>query len=356
MIKNKINNTSTCVAILLVFGMFLSSCQHTIQSHKKSDNNDDNAGIESNETHEYQLSDKICQTVFGIDPQTFCEKNGKDTLLENGFTSAMVTSDDTLVLQLTNIQSGNWRNSEVSLQILQKILGSEKEIVSKIIPPTDSFYGAFYENADTACGFEISDDYSKVTAGPGDDKSYQLIVSRACLLMQVFKGIPSDNISVEYIELDSEGVVTNRIFLPMYMFIFENLDECKQLKTYEQISSEIDEYLDPNVDENLKGLNYISFWGMDYKSSNIEYRIFAYEFADKESTLRYYVGVTGEEKRLDKIPLNSFDKNILWQKKIGDSKYQIAVIEGNKAYVLISSNLIIDKIDKMLSTVFSVKV
>ena len=242
------------------------------------------------------------------------------------------------------------------MQILQKILGKEKEIVSKIIVPTDPIYGTLYEDADVHCGFEISDDYSKIIAGPGDDKSYSLIVPNACLLMQVLQGVPSDKISVEYLEIDSNSRVTKRMCWPTYMSIFQDLDECKLLKSYEQTAATIDEYLDPKVDKSYKGLEYQSFWGMKYESATLEYEIFAYEFTNKDNALKYYIDVTGDDNYADRIPLKDSDKNILWLKTFSDNEYEIIVIEGNKAYRILSSNLLIDAVDKMLSDIFSVKV
>ena len=344
------------VAIWLVLYLSLCSCQASSLIGNLIGNPHKDTASNELQMHEYHLSNKICETVFGMDSQSFCESKGKGTLLENGYASAIVTADETLVLQLTDSQLDRWKNSSIQLQILQKILGKEKEIVSKIIVPTDPIAGTLYEDADVHCGFEISEDYSKIIAGPGDDKSYFLVVPKACLLMQVLQGVPSDKISVEYLEIDSNSRVTKRMCLPMYMSIFQDLDECKLLKWYEQTAAAIDEYLDPKVDKSYKGLEYQSFWGMKYRSENLSYEIFAYEFNSKDNALKYYIDATGDDKYADRLPVEDSNKNILWLKTFRDNEYQIIVIEGNKAYKLVSSNLIIDKIDEMLSVVFSVKV
>ncbi|MBQ4115880.1 MAG: hypothetical protein IJD37_00740, partial [Clostridia bacterium] len=87
-----------------------------------------------------------------MDPKTFCATKGDNTLLENAYIEATVTSDDVLVLQLTDAQMNSWKNAVVHLQILQSILGEDKEIVSKVIPPADPFYKSLYEDA-VNCGF-----------------------------------------------------------------------------------------------------------------------------------------------------------------------------------------------------------
>ena len=327
--RNIFSRIISCILILSALYLLLSSCQFR---------------LEDVNLNEYQLSNKICNSVFGIDSDIFVKTKGANTLLANGYTYATVTADKTLILKLTDAQLTSWKNN-IFLQILQKIMGEEKNIVSQIIPPTDSIYGTFYENADIKCGFEISDDYSKIIAGPGDDKSYALIVPQACLLMQVLEGVPSDKISVEYFEVNSNGVATTHISLPKYTYMFQNLEECKQLKSYEQIPAQIVEYLDPTIDKNYNDLNYKFFWGMKYQSENLEYEIFAYEFTSKDYALKYYVNVTEDDT----------SDYITWIEIFSDNQYEFVVIENDKVYVIKSSSLYIDSINKMLSDTFSVK-
>ena len=52
---------------------------------------------------------------------------------------------------------------------------------------------------------------------------------------------------------------------------------------------------------------------------------------------------------------DSSENNVQFEKTFFDSQYRIIGIEGNNAYKILSSNLFIDKIDKMLSDVFSIK-
>lgn len=337
--------TVTCIFILSVICVAFSSCQLiSLLIRPPADTPPDDS-----ELNEYRLSYRVCETALGVDPQTFCSNRGQGTALENGYTNATVTADNVLVLQLTDAQLDEWRNSNSSLQILQKMLGEEKQIVSKIIPQTGLIYGTLYEDADVACGFEISDDYSKVIAGPGDDKSYKLVIPRACFMMQLLAGTPSDEISVEYLEVNAEGIVTEHMFLPIYMYIFEDLNECKQLMSHEQALLEINEYHNPSVDENYSGLEYDAFWGMKYRSENIEYEIFAYEFADNDGALQYYTNVTGRTADSGKTRLGS--KTYGW-----NGECRVVVVDGNKAYTLVSSASLIHKIEEMLSAVFSVQV
>ena len=299
--------------------------------------------------NEYRLSTKICKTVFGMDPETFVNKQGKDTLLENGYTNAWVTSDQVLVLQLTDTQLDSWRNSDMSLQILQKILGEEKEIVTEIIPPTDHpLWETLYGGAET-CKYEIAEDYSKIVVGPGQDRSFRLVIPQACLMMQLLEGIPSDEMSVEYLEMNSIGQITDHEFYPIYVYMFQEIEECENLIHYEQIDSTITRYHDANIDPNIKGFEYKSFFGMYYQSDNMEFEIFAYEFTNKENAFTYYAIVNEDE-------YISLEKEATFTKVHGQNNYEIIVARSNKVYKLTTSNLMIDQIDKMLSTVFSIKI
>lgn len=304
--------------------------------------------------HEYRISSKICKFLFDMYPEKFCKTKGMDTLLENGYTDAFVTSDQFLILRLTNSQLEAWKNSDVYLQILQKMVGEEKQIVSQIIPPTDLVYGTLYEGADLS-GWEIAEDYTTINVGPGIDRSYIMVVPRACLMMQVLSGRPSEEISVDYYEIDVNGNVYSHIVFPISSYIFQNFEECKQLMTYEQIPSTIVEYEDAKTDEKLWNLKYKTFWGMRYQSSELEYEIFAYEFADKDDTLKYFNNASGSLFQ-DPLPIAENDPNMNVKKIVGEDTYQVIVTAGTKAYRLICSRLLMDQIEEMLSIVFSVKV
>ncbi len=354
--KEKNVKTIIFVVIVLILCVILSSCHFDFLKNFTQMNPNFNNTSKDAELHEFRLSTKICKTILGVDSKDFYKTKGKNTLLENGYTKVGLTEDDVLILHLTEAQVDSWCNSNVFLQILQKILGPDKKIVSQMIAPTDPFYSNLYKDADTQCGFEISDDFSKIVAGPEDDKTYWLVLPPACLMMQVLEGKPSEEISVEYFEYNSEGVLTSHSFFPTYVFMFQNLDECKQLKSYEQNAIEIVEYLAPSADESYNGLEYESFWGMKYRSANLDFEIFAYEFTCKDNALKYYINVTGYDKYAEKLPVEDSDKNILFFNAFGENNYQIVVMEGNKAYQLLSYNLSSDAIDQMLSEVFSRKV
>lgn len=138
------------------------------------------------------------------------------------------------------------------------------------------------------------------------------------------------------------------------MCMFKNFDECKALKTYESDTVEITEYTSPSKDKYYKNYEYNEFWGMKYKSKDLKFIIFAYEYKDKNDALRYFVNVTGKAL-LDNIPLDDEEyKNFSTSR--GMFSYRIIVIQDNKAYIVKAPCRYGDKIEEMLSENFSVVV
>jgi hypothetical protein len=317
----------------------------------KEDEDTDNKELPADDSklNEFLLSRKICRVLLGVSPKTFHETNGEGTLLFNEYTDSAVTEDGDLVLHLTDNQVDQWRNSNVFMQILQKIMGKEKQIVTKVIVPTSFPFESLYKNSNK-CGYEISDDYTKIVVGPGDDRSYYSIVLHSCVFVQLLEGKPSDEISVEYIEVDSEGKITEQSFYPTYQPMFQDLDECKELMHYEQLPAEIKEYTDPQIDKNFKNFEYERFWGMSYHSENLDYEIYAYEFTNAEAVLKYCRQVSkNNNTHID-------ESGTLYLTQLGGGEYIIFVVKDNMAYKLVAYNTPNFKINNMLSKVFSIKV
>lgn len=162
----------------------------------------------------YEISPKLCTTILGVEPVEFCDTKGANTILFNGFTSAEVNKNGNLILSLTEKELFYWKNSRVDLQILQKVVGEERNIGIKPTPPSDKIMKLLYDNAEQSCGFEISDDYTKIIANPGDDITYFAVIPSACIAMQLFNGKQSDEITVEYVETNEDGEIVKRIIWP----------------------------------------------------------------------------------------------------------------------------------------------
>lgn len=301
--------------------------------------------------NEFTMSSVLCKYLFdGMSPEEFCRKKGKGTLLYKGYTNVTVTDDDFLVLKLTDEELEEWKNSSKHMQILQKILGEEKQIVSEIVPPTDVAFGTLYEDADMDCGFEISEDYSKIIADAGDDQNYEAVVPYACIMMQVLSRKPSQDIYVEYTVFDSNGKISKYLSYPMYMFMFEDFNECKQLMNYGEIEAEVKVYDDPTTDKDYTDIVYKTFWGMSYMSEDLNYEIFAYEFDNRQSALKYSsIAAEDDEASCDEY-------GIYWIKMFTPNEYIIVVMENNFVYKIVSPKDSNYKIDKMLSSMFSQKI
>ena len=69
---------------------------------------------------------------------------------------------------------------------------------------------------------------------------------------------------------------------PKEYFIFQTIDECEQLIPADQTDLSIERYTSPEKDKHLKDLSFESFFGMKFHSNEMEYEIFAYEFADSD--------------------------------------------------------------------------
>ena len=121
--KKWIKNVLYVSMIVMLFAILVVMFVHSKDSHSSlpTDTTQQDLPTTQIQYNEYRLSMDICESVFGMNPETFVNARGKDTLLENGYTNAWVTSDQVLILQLTDAQLDSWRNSNVSLQILQKI-------------------------------------------------------------------------------------------------------------------------------------------------------------------------------------------------------------------------------------------
>ena len=140
---------------------------------------------------------------------------------------------------------------------------------------------------------------------------------------------------------------------PNKCFVFQNINECEQLIPIEQSDLMIERYDTPDKDENLKSLSYVDFWGMNFESNELEYEIFAYEFSDSDSALKYYVNVTGQRSYEKKLPLSKDDDNKHFNSSKGMFFYRIVAVYQRKAYLIIAPKQYADKIDSLLENTFS---
>ena len=168
----------------------------------------------------YRLSPNVCTVVLDTSPKEFMNDQGEGTILDGGYTYAKIDTKGNLVLILTNEESDAWKNSDFGIQILAKLWEGERDIGIQIkerdydtTDPLLQWQNHQYDAAITS-GLEVSDDYTKVIADSNDDTFYYPWFIGISVRMQVFEGVSSEEIRVEYIEYDANGQIVKRIVWP----------------------------------------------------------------------------------------------------------------------------------------------
>jgi len=144
-------------------------------------------------------------------PSDFCASHGSGTFLAFRYSEAFVDPDGCLVLKLNNKAITAWKNSFLPLQVLQCVLKDTRDIGVTIDYSMD--FLDMMKNAHT-CGHEISEDFTKVIEGPGDNTWYSTFILPGCVLMQIFEGRDCADIGVEQIWIDEQGEVIETFFFP----------------------------------------------------------------------------------------------------------------------------------------------
>ena len=127
--------------------------------------------------------------------------------------------------------------------------------------------------------------------------------------------------------------------------IFSDISECGYFEDNLSENSEIVLYDNPDKDNNLKDLQYNDFYGAQYKSKKLKFKIFAYEFVDEETAKEYFENSAGRTCAGEKdfyISSNIFN-------------HTIRVVDNNRAYVLFTKTIYEDAVNELLSEAFSVE-
>ena len=143
---------------------------------------------------------------------------------------------------------------------------------------------------------------------------------------------------------------------PLEIFIFQTIDECEQLIPADQTDAEIERYDSPEKDKNLKDLSYDAFFGMNFESDELQYEIFAYEFVDSDSALKYFINVTGKSIYEKDLPLSDDDENKQFLASMGAFNYELIAVYQNRAYVISAPKRFRQDINELLANTFSYKI
>ena len=132
------------------------------------------------------------------------------------------------------------------------------------------------------------------------------------------------------------------------LFIFQDIAECERLIPDDQSKFNMERYDSPTRDKKLKDLQYNEFFGMKFQSDTLKYEIFAYEFIDAESALKYFNNVTGKNMKMP-------DENKNFTSSQGMSSCELIVTYQNRAYCIFSSAQYAEDLDQLLASTFSQK-
>ncbi len=154
----------------------------------------------------------LCEAMlFGVTPAGFCDTEGQGTFLEKKFLQAHVDDDGCLILTLERNIINEWKNTFVDMQVLQCVLGDSRDIGITIDYSKD--FMNYMEDAHT-CGFEISEDFTKIVASPDDNHWYYPLITSACAMQQVLEGKICTEIKVTYVDVNDDGEVISTTIFP----------------------------------------------------------------------------------------------------------------------------------------------
>ena len=158
------------------------------------------------------FSPMMCEaTFYGMTPNDFCTNNGEGTFLEDKYLHADIDTDGCLILTIKNNIINEWKNTFVDLQVLQCVLGNSHDIGITIDYSLD--FVDYMKDAHT-CGFEISEDFTKIIASPEDNHWYYPLIMLACTRMQIFEGKNCTEVKVTYVDVNDAGEIIETTVFP----------------------------------------------------------------------------------------------------------------------------------------------
>lgn len=132
----------------------------------------------------------------------------------------------------------------------------------------------------------------------------------------------------------------------MDYYIFQDIEECQNIISLNYTNGEFVAYNNPNNDKNLKDLKHIDFFAGKYKSDELIFEIYAYQFENANEARRYFNNVTGKNAELE----TNFSSSQ------GISQYRLIVIDGEYAYCVTTSKSNAQELIKVLEKIFSKKI
>ena len=135
------------------------------------------------------------------------------------------------------------------------------------------------------------------------------------------------------------------------IFIFKNIEECQGLLSSSNEDVKTTVYDSPSDDKYLKDLTYVDFFAAKYESEELEFEIFAYVFDSAEASQRYFENATGIAVSLTTNFSSSYGVGLF-----GISSAKLVVIDSERAYIIHVPHNQLEKLEKLLGEVFTVKI
>ena len=132
---------------------------------------------------------------------------------------------------------------------------------------------------------------------------------------------------------------------PVNVWIFDDISECEAITQLSYEDAELVKYETPTADKHLKNLSYSRFFAAEYKSKEVEFEIFAYEFNDFASAQKYFENVTG----IDGSSVSNFVISS------GMTRSEIVVLDNERAYTVLTSRADLKETERALGELFSKK-
>lgn len=155
------------------------------------------------ETLRYIFADEVPSA------ESFCKTKGANTALYGRYKYAKANDDGTLTVAVDHETLRLWKSSNWTLQVLESLLEEKGRTIGVDIDWSTDELNTI--RAVKKCGLDISEDYSLVTQGPGDDASFYVFLVPACIYTQIFQGKQIDEVKVTYIEVDEQGNIIDEI-------------------------------------------------------------------------------------------------------------------------------------------------
>ena len=138
---------------------------------------------------------------------------------------------------------------------------------------------------------------------------------------------------------------------PTDNFIFKDIDECQNLLSLSYEDGKTTVYNSPSDDNYLKDLTYVDFFAAKYESAELEFEIFAYVFNTSETAQKYFKNVTGKSVDLATNFSSSYGIGLF-----GVSSAELVVIDSERAYIIHIPHNQLEKLEKLLGEIFTVKI